>query len=200
MHGRRRTRRDVTRRWLIAQRWDRLLFAHWPADPDALRALLPPGVAPDLHGGTAWVGVVAFVMRDTCSLHGPRLRLPPIPELNVRTYVRVGGVRAVWFLSLDASSPLFVAVGRSLYGLDYHLAHMTAVVDGERVHYVSTRAGAAFAALYRPRTPPERPQRGSLEHFLVERYRLFSLRRGQLITAEVAHEPCRCNAQTHAST
>ena len=175
--------------WLIAQRWDRLLFAHWRAEPAAVRALLPPGLEPDLWDGSAWVAIVAFVMRRTRSLHGPRLRLPPIPELNVRTYVRVGGVPAVWFLSLDASSPLFVGVGRSLYGMNYHLSHMTTIVDGERVHYASTRTDAAFAASYGARGEVARVERGSLEHFLVERYRLYALRRGRLISADVAHEP-----------
>jgi uncharacterized protein YqjF (DUF2071 family) len=116
------------------------------------------------------------------------LTLAPIPELNVRTYVRVGGVPGVWFLSLDASSPFFVTAGRALYGLPYRLAHMTTLVEGERVHYLSSRTGSAFAASYGPRGPsgPARP--GSLEHFLVERYRLFSQRRGRLITATVTHE------------
>ena len=175
--------------WLIAQRWDRLLFAHWRVDAAAAAALLPPGLEPDLWDGSAWIAIVAFVMRRTRSVHGVRFRLPPIPELNVRTYVRGRGVPAVWFLSLDASSPLFVGVGRSLYGMNYRLSNMTTIVDGERVHYASTRADAAFAASYEPRGEPSRVERGSLEHFLVERYRLFAVRRGRLITAEVAHEP-----------
>jgi uncharacterized protein YqjF (DUF2071 family) len=150
-----------------------------------VRALLPPGLEPDLWDGSAWVAIVAFVMRRTRALRGPRLRLPPIPELNVRTYVRVGGVPAVWFLSLDASSPLFVGVGRSLYGMNYHLSHMTTIVDGERVHYASTRTDAAFAASYGARGEVARVERGSLEHFLVERYRLYALRRGRLIRAPV---------------
>jgi uncharacterized protein YqjF (DUF2071 family) len=179
----------VKRLWLIAQRWDRLLFAHWRAEPAAVAKLLPRGLEPDLFDGSAWVAVVAFVMRGTRTLGALGVRLPPIPELNVRTYVRVDGAPAVWFLSLDASSPLFVGVGRALYGMDYRLSHMTAIVDGDRIHYASTRAGAAFAASYGPCGEPRRVRRGSLEHFLVERYRLFALRRGRLITAEVAHEP-----------
>src|SRR5206468_9308835 len=116
------------------------------------------------------------------------LTLRPIPELNVRTYVRVRGVPGVWFLSLDASSPFFVTAGRALYGLPYRLARMTTLVDGERVHYLSSRRGASFAASYEPCGAPEHAEPGSLEHFLVERYRLFSLWRGHLITALVAHE------------
>jgi uncharacterized protein YqjF (DUF2071 family) len=175
--------------WLLAQRWSDLLFAHWPVDAKALARHLPAGVEPDLHEGQAWVAIVAFRMVGTRPSAGPsRLTLRPIPELNVRTYVRVRGVPGVWFLSLDASSPFFVTAGRALYGLPYRLARMTTLVDGERVHYLSSRRGASFAASYEPCGVAEHAEPGSLEHFLVERYRLFSRRRGRLITALVAHE------------
>jgi uncharacterized protein YqjF (DUF2071 family) len=176
--------------WLVRQRWEDMLFAHWPVDAGALARLLPAGVEPGERDGSAWVGIVAFVMTGTRSAFWPGLpALPAIPELNVRTYVRVRGVPAVWFLSLDASSPFFVSVGRALYGLRYHLARMTTVRDGDRVHYLSVRGRSAFAASYGPTGPPKWAHPGSLEHFLVERYRLFSERRGRLITAEVDHAP-----------
>jgi uncharacterized protein YqjF (DUF2071 family) len=174
---------------LVAQRWERLLFAHWPADPAAVGALLPRGVEPDVRDGRAWVALVAFVMTRTRSPLAPAVRLASIPELNVRTYVRVGGIPAVWFLSLDAASPFFANLGRALYGLRYHIADMTAVADGARVHYLSNRGGAMFAATYAPVGAPARAAKGTLEHFLVERYRLFAERAGQLVTATVAHEP-----------
>jgi uncharacterized protein YqjF (DUF2071 family) len=176
--------------WLLAQRWSRLLFAHWPVEPAELARRLPTGVEPDVRDGRAWLAIVAFRMLDTRPLVPPRRpTLPPIPELNVRTYVRVGGVPGVWFLTLDASSPFFVNAGRTLYGLPYRLARMTTLLDGERTHYLSTRRDACFAAAYEPCGPAARAEARSLEHFLVERYRLFSMRRGRLITAVVDHEP-----------
>lgn len=176
--------------WLIAQRWEQLLFAHWPAEPSDVRRLLPAGVEPDLHDGAAWVSIVAFLMVGTRAHTRPRWRgLAPIPELNVRTYVRVDDVPGVWFLSLDTNSPLFVTMGRGLYGLRYRLARMAVVADGDAVHYLSSTEEAAFASTYTAAGPPAPAAPRSLEHFLVERYRLFALRRGRLITARVAHEP-----------
>jgi uncharacterized protein YqjF (DUF2071 family) len=177
-------------RWLLAQRWSDLLFAHWPVDPAELEACLPRGVEPDVRDGQAWLAIVAFRMLGTRPAIVPRRPvLSPIPELNVRTYVRLGGVPGVWFLSLDASSPFFVNAGRVLFGLPYRLARMTTLTDGGRTHYLSTRGDACFAATYEPSGTVSHAQPGSLEHFLVERYRLFSLRRGHLITAMVTHEP-----------
>jgi uncharacterized protein YqjF (DUF2071 family) len=176
--------------WLVSQRWEQLLFAHWQVGPDELRPLLPRAVEPDVRGDAAWVAIVAFVMAGTRMPAAPGWAcLAPIPELNVRTYVRVGGTPGVWFLSLDASSPLFAAIGRSLYGLRYHVARMAIAVEDDAVHYLSSRTDAAFAATYRPCGPPEQARRGSLERFLVERYRLFSERNGRLVTATVTHEP-----------
>ena len=176
--------------WLLAQTWSRLLFAHWAVEPADLEAHLPSGVEPDVREGRAWVAIVAFRMLGSRPLLPPRRPvLPPIPELNVRTYVRVDGVPGVWFLSLDASSPFFVRAGRAMYGLPYRLARMTTITSGSRVHYLSTRRTACFAASYEPCGPARPAEPGSLEQFLVERYRLFSERRGRLVPAVVAHEP-----------
>jgi uncharacterized protein YqjF (DUF2071 family) len=176
--------------WIVSQRWNRLLFAHWPTDARRLARRLPAGVEADTYAGDAWLAIVAFVMEGTRMPYGPAWGgLPSIPELNVRTYVRVGGVPGVWFLSLDATSPLFVSVGRALYGLRYSLARMATARDGERVHYLSAGRGRSFVASYEPVGLPRPAPAGSLERFLVERYRLFAERHGRLITATVTHEP-----------
>ena len=66
--------------------------------------------------------------------------------------------------------------------------------QGEIVLYVSERRdrrapAAAFAANWRTVGAPRRAVPGSLEHFLVERYCLFALRRGRLVRADIAHPP-----------
>jgi len=163
---------------------------HWPVDPARLARLLPPKVEPDVRDGNAWVAFVAFVMVGTRATGPPWWPvLAPIPELNLRTYVRVGGVPAIWFLSLDAASPVFAAIGRALYGLRYRVATMSADEAAGWTRFRSVGPGGSFSADYAPTGSVAQPAPGSLEHFLVERYRLFAERRGRLVTAEVAHEP-----------
>ena len=76
------------------QRWHDLLFAHWPIEPERMRALVPAALELDLFDGQAWLAVVPFRM-SAIRLRG----LPPVPgtsafeELNVRTYVKAGGRR-----------------------------------------------------------------------------------------------------------
>ena len=84
--------------WLMTQSWHNLLFAHWPVDAQLLRAKVPAGLPLDLYDGQAWIGVVPFRMTNVA----PRF-VPSIPfisefaELNVRTYVTVGGKPGVYF-------------------------------------------------------------------------------------------------------
>lgn len=143
-----------------------------------------------MRDGRSWVGVVAFRMTDTRAggLFPPR-GLGSIPELNLRTYVTVHGRPGVWFLTLDTSSPVFAAVGRSLYGLAYRLASMIVARHGGRIHYASVHGPSSFVASYEPVGRARGAGAGSLEHWLCERYRLFALRAGRLVTAEVAHTP-----------
>ncbi len=181
------------RRWVMAQSWHDLLFAHWPVDSDALAALLPPGLTLDTFDGRAWLGVVPFQMS------GVRLRGSPaipgthaFPELNVRTYVRVGERPGVWFFSLDAANALAVAVARSWFHLPYFRARMVCEPDGADIVYASerTHSGAA-AAVFRGRYGPGGPIRvaepGTLEHWLTERYCLYASSPRGLVRGEIHH-------------
>lgn len=182
--------------WLMHQRWTNLLFAHWPVAAAALRPLLPPALTVDTYEGEAWVGVIPFHMSNV----RPR-GIPPLPwlsafhELNVRTYVRVGERAGIWFFSLDASNPLAVRAARAVVHLPYYDARMRMGVEADgSVVYRSDRThrGAAAASLdasYRPEGEVRRAAPGTLEHFLVERYELFSASRRRLFHVKVAHPP-----------
>jgi len=174
------------------QKWRDVLFLHWPVDAPALRPLVPARLEIDTHAGQAWLGIVPFRME------GIRLRwLPPLPgthafpELNVRTYVTHRGEPGVWFFSLDAASAIAVAVARAWFGLPYYYARMSCRRDGDAVAYRAERRpeGARFYGRYRPDGPVRPAKEGSLEHWLVERYRLYAEKRGRLLAGEVEHPP-----------
>ena len=184
------------RRWSVFMRWHELLFMHWPVPAAALRPLIPGGLELDTFGGEAWLGLVPFRMS------GIRRRpLPPVPgtaafaELNVRTYVTAGGKPGVWFCSLDAANRLAVRVARWRFHLPYYDARITCTPAAGTVAYRSTRIHrnappAEFAARYRPTGVASRSAPGTLEHFLTERYCLYSASRGgQIFRGEIAHVP-----------
>lgn len=181
-------------------RWEDLLFLHWAVAPERVRRHLPAGLELDTFDGSAWLGVVPFTMAST------RFRwLPPVPtasrfpECNLRTYVRCGERKGVWFFSLDAHSRLAVEGARLGFGLPYFVADMASQRDGDRVCYRSRRTDrrappAVFEGSWRPRGPWREAADGSLEQFLVERYSLFATRRGRLVRGDVAHAPWRLAA------
>ena len=102
------------RPWVMTQTWLNLLFAHWPMDPRALRSKVPSAFELDVIDGDAWIGVVPFYMTNVTARGLPSVpKVSEFPELNVRTYVRVGDRPGVYFFSLDAGSPsLFTLHGR----------------------------------------------------------------------------------------
>ncbi len=88
--------------------------------------MLPPGVRADTFDGSAWVGLVPFVLRDFRFLP-----LPPVPllgtfaEVNVRTYgIDEAGRRSVVFRTLEAEHLLPVLAARALFGLPYRWARI----------------------------------------------------------------------------
>lgn len=183
--------------WATAQRWEGLLFAHWPLPATQLRPAVPAVLPLDTYDGQAWLGIVPF------SLTGLRFRgLPPVPglsafpEVNVRTYVTLGGKPGVYFLSLDAGNPFAVAGGRALH-LPYFYAQMEVRRRGELVDYVSRRLAppsptgppATLRARYWPVGPVTLPAPGSLAHWLTERYCLYAVAGGQRVRRLEIHHP-----------
>jgi uncharacterized protein YqjF (DUF2071 family) len=179
----------------MGQTWEGLLFAHWRLPVKAVRPLVERGLEIDTFDGSAWLGITPFRV-DALRLRG----LLPAPfvsrflELNVRTYVTYGKKPGIWFFSLDAASRLAVEGARRAYRLPYHQARMRADRHGLRIRYESTRLGSparpyVFSGRYRPTGEPEPAAQGSLEHFLAERYCLYTSHEGRLHRAEIHHPP-----------
>ena len=187
--------------WIWSQRWSDLLFAHWPVPVETLRPQIPEQLEIDTFDGVAWIGVVPFRMEAI----RPRW-LPAVPwlsrfaELNLRTYVTLDDRPGVFFFSLDASNPVAVSLARRMFFLPYFRARMSCRAEGDAIAYRSTRThrGAHpvdFEGQYGPAGDVFHARPGTLEHFLTERYCLYSsgdsVGRVQsgLFRAEIHHGP-----------
>lgn len=181
---------------LLTMTWSDLLFAHWPVAPETVAERLPDAYEVDTYDGRAYLGVVPFVMSDI----GPSL-LPlerSFGELNLRTYVRgPDGTPGVYFFNLDADDRLSVAIARSLFRLPYYRAEMEVESRGEEVRFRSRRTHrgvppARFRARYGPDGEFFTPEPGSLEAFLTERYRFYTLDdSGRTYYGDIDHPPWR---------
>jgi len=182
--------------WVMAQSWNDLLFAHSEVSADVLRVHVPEPLAIDTFDGAAWLGITPFEISGL-RLHGtpPLPRLSRFPELNVRTYVTLGGRSGIWFFSLDAASAVAVAAARRLYRLPYFHADMAIERSAGRLHYRSARTStegtrAELEVVYEPNGRATAPARGTLEHWLTERYCLYARdTRGRILRAEIHHPP-----------
>jgi hypothetical protein len=181
----------------MGQTWVNLLFAHWRVPEEALRPVVPLELPIDTHDGSAWIGVTPFYVR------GLRLRatlpapvLSAFPELNVRTYVSVGGRPGIYFLSLDADSWAAVAAARRTYRLPYFRSQIEVRQDKEgTTGYDLLRTSddgppAYFAARYGPQGERLPIRDGSLERWLAERYCLYTLDdEGRIQRGDIHHPP-----------
>jgi len=188
-------------RWALTQRWNDLLFAHWPVPASSLAALLPDWLELDTYSGSAWLGVVPFWL-DRIKIRG----VPPVPgvrsfpDLNLRTYVRdrYTGTPGIYCFSLDASNLVAIAVARLFYHLPYYWAEMWLEQRSEREFaFYSRRLFAGrqviFQARYRGLGPTHKTaelRNGTFESFITERTCLFSSNRaGQPIRANLHYVP-----------
>ncbi len=167
--------------WVMTQIWHELLFAHWPIAPDVLRPLIPEVLDIDTFEHDAWIGVVPFHMSNVHPRGFPSIYgLSQFPELNVRTYVIKNGQAGVYFFSLDAGNPIAVAIARSVFHLPYFNATMNSKRVGDTIHYRSHRTHrgaptADYVVSYRPIAPVVYSKPSLLEHWLTERYNLYTV-------------------------
>ncbi|MFC2947012.1 YqjF family protein [Virgibacillus sediminis] len=178
--------------WMITQKWDHLLFMHLPVSPEDIRSHIPDQMELDTYDGEAWVSIIPFKISDM------RMRmLPSFPyikrflELNVRTYVKRNGIPGIYFFSLDASKILPV-LGARAGTLPYFFANMSMKRKGEWFHYQSKRHGsrdAAFKGKYRPSSEIFRPEKGTIDNWLLERYYLWTQVKNSVFSIGIHHRP-----------
>lgn len=187
---------------LLHQNWHHLLFVHWEVSPAELQALVPPRLTVDTFEGKAYVGLVPFTLTGVRPVMVPALPwVSHFHEINVRTYVHLEGRDpGVWFFSLDASSSIAVAAARAAYKLAYFDADIQMTVGegaSPLIEFHSNRTdrrGALPANAHLRYQPVEGPvgpaMPGTYEHFVAERYVLYSTDEDrQLYRARIHHQP-----------
>jgi uncharacterized protein YqjF (DUF2071 family) len=170
---------------------------HWQVPVEQIAPHLPPELSVDTFDGRAFVGLVPFAMEGVRPRWAPALpAVSAFLETNVRTYVhRAGRDPGVWFFSLDAASRLAVALARALFHLPYFHARMKMRAQGSEVEYRSRRARtttkpAELDVRWVVEGAMGRAAPGTLEHFLAERYVLYSRDAdGGLWLGRVHHTP-----------
>ncbi len=177
------------RPWTLTQRWEDLLFVHWPIAPSAIRDAIPSELEIDLFDGSAWIGLVPFDMKAVTKRGFPApSALCDFPEINVRTYVSYGGKAGVWFFSLDVPSSLAAWAARTFFHLPYSSATMAVQREKGAIDYRHARGSLAFEGRYGPIGEVESFPSDSFEAWSTERYCLYTVdRKGRLLRGQIQH-------------
>ncbi|MGB2266477.1 MAG: YqjF family protein [Akkermansiaceae bacterium] len=180
---------------VMKQVWSHLLFLHWQMDPAIIQETLPQGLTVDTHEDNAYLGIVPFFMEDVRPSYCPALPgISWFQELNLRTYVHDDeGRPGVWFYTLDCNQWLAVKIARTLFHLPYQHASMESYQDHGTLTYISRRKRTEVSQIFKYPATLDHPcvaETGSLDFFLLERYRLFSTRKsGSIYSGQVHHKP-----------
>jgi hypothetical protein len=178
------------RRPFTTQTWRHLMMAHWPLDPRVVREAVPRRLDLDLWEGSAWISVVTCAVDDAAPTFLPKTLALSFLEVTVRTYVLFRGAPGVVLLSRDASSTLAVRASRFGWGTDSRLASISLRRRGGEMLFESHRDGERYerhAVRYRPGPSLGVAAPITLQHFLLERYRAFSVRGPAVLAAELSH-------------
>lgn len=180
--------------WIMKQSWRDVLFIHWPVSPDILRPYIPSSLNIDILDGCAWVGVVVFVMQGIYPRGLPTISVTPkFSEVNVRTYVEYEGKPGVYFLSLEVGDWASLTIAKKWYHLPYQHADISIEKKGQTYYYESIRKGnttITSKGMYTPLLDECIPKEGTLDHWLLERYCLYSTNsQTNLYCGEIHHRP-----------
>ena len=155
---------------------------------------MPLGARPDVHDGSAWVGLVPFRMRRAGFGSGPAVPwFGTFWETNVRVYSTDDqGRPGVVFLSLEAQRLAVVMGARAAFAVPYFWARMAGRRTGSAtVHYRSRRLGLRASPssridlkVGRPITRPD-----STHVFLSARFGLHTQRAGRGVWVPNTHRP-----------
>jgi len=175
------------------QRWIDVLFLHAPVPATELQRLVPPRLEVETFEGQAWVSYVLFrlKLRPAGLPHVPGFS--SLVELNLRTYVRHRNQGGIYFLRMYANNRLAVTAARWLTPLDYRLGRLVheRLPSGSWQAECESKTDPFRLSFHcRPASDMGRSAPGSLDEWLLERYRLYVGGKDRtLIAADVEHEP-----------
>ena len=174
--------------WITRQRWENLYFVHFRGPASPVANALPKQLQLDSWQGDAILSVVPFRMT--------RVRfpfLPPLPlvselwELNLRTYVRCGSQRGIYFFTLESDNPVATWVARNFFGLPYRNAHLTAHISDQTLRVDLNRAD--FVCSLNMEYDDRAPENLEFEKWATDRFCLFNVWRGVTKRGDVLHAP-----------
>ncbi|MCT1904264.1 YqjF family protein [Oceanobacillus sojae] len=177
--------------WVLLQKWEHILFLHYPISPETIKMYLPKEVELDTYNGQAWISIVSFKVSKNRLRYLPRVPyIHPMLQINVRTYIKRKGEMGVFFFTMDTNK-LSAALGGRIVNAPFLHADMVMRKYANTYRIYSTRKGklsAAFQTSYSPVGHAFYPEKQSLDYWLLERYIFWSYKNGRLYRGDIQHD------------
>ena len=177
---------------LLIQDWENLSFMHWVVNKKILNQYIPEGLKLDLFHNNAYIGVIPFMMKNVRPRWGASVPfISNFPEFNIRTYVKIGKTKGVFFLTLDAQSIITRIFASNFYYLPYKYSRGFVKSKDNFYYWKSKRVFTDYSlegsceglGEYRY------AQKESIEEFLFERYYLFVTNQNKILKGFIHHHP-----------
>ncbi|HJU67870.1 MAG TPA: DUF2071 domain-containing protein [Gemmatimonadaceae bacterium] len=190
---------------VMRARWTNLLLLTYEAPEGLLRQFIHPTLDLDRWNGRTHVSLVAFDFEDT-RLFGVRIPgFTDFPEVNLRTYVRLGHHRGVVFIRELVPSRVIAAAARAWYNEPYRRVPLTSHVQNVDGSVLTDRRWRANGQIHQIRSSAlpgaDIPEPSTIEHHFKEQAWGFGRRRsGQLLRYRVDHPPWAVRQLAEVST
>jgi uncharacterized protein YqjF (DUF2071 family) len=173
----------------MKQRWESVCFLHYRGPSEVVAAALPHGLEPDLFEGEAVLSLVPFRMSQIRPWGLPALPgLSSLWEYNLRTYVRRGSARGIYFFTLDTDSRMGAWIGRTFYRLPYAHARLKVRRRGSELCFEHERDLMRSRLILDLRA--EALAESAFHAWSTERYSLFTADDGGTMwRGDVQHDP-----------
>jgi uncharacterized protein len=214
--------------WIMRQTWSKVLFAHWSFPPRLIQPLLPPGLELDTFEHQAYISVLPFRISGVRIRMSPPIPgATEMLQINIRTYVKRDDKPGIYFFALDTDHLPTVWLTQLTLGLPYHHARIS--LKNRFKGYISTvecisqrldtaasnlypkgkqtvhkgkqsREDGALHVSYYPSSDARQAKVDSLEHWLTERYCMYTVHAGKLLRLDIHHHPWSlqtANAEFH---
>jgi uncharacterized protein YqjF (DUF2071 family) len=169
--------------WIIQQTWQHLVFLHYAVSGKELQKLTPFPL--DLFDGEAILSIVPFYMTDIRFPYTPKMPLVgKLWELNLRTYVNVGGIKGIYFFTLETDNWLSEKIARYFFHLPYHYSQIEASVQKQKYQIKHQRKNLSFEL---QGTIGDVKEKTDFDLWSAERYHLFCRDENQVYRGDTIH-------------
>ena len=162
----------------LSARWENLIMANYPVNPEVLKKYIPNGVELDFYHNKAYVSLVGFMFKRTSLFNIPIPFLGTFEEINLRFYVkRVEGdtiKRGVVFINETVPYKVVAWLANKLYKEHYMAIPTKNSIDignpAKKIRY-EWKINSAWNHLeVNASVENKNMEPGSIEEFIFEHY------------------------------